>query len=278
MSQPPCLTNAPALWLDHWPKLDANSHKYTRGHTMIVGGALQTGAARLSSLAAARIGSGLTSLLVPQSAFTIYASAMLSVMVKPYADNTAFLSQVNNNKVGCFLIGPGAGVNPQTRANINLLLQTGNPVVLDADALSIFENDSNSLKQAIQSTCVITPHEGEFKRLFTLTNDRIKSAQLAAKEIGAIVVLKGAETVIAAPNGNVIINRDAPATLATGGSGDVLAGLIAGLIAQGMPAFEAAAAANWVHTEAAKSFGLGLIAEDLLNQVPNVLNTLFKKP
>ncbi len=270
------LTNTPDLWLDEWPTLNYHSHKYTRGHTMVVGGETITGAARLSALAAARIGSGLTSLLVPQSAFSIYAASMLSVMVKPYADQVTFSHHILDKKIKCFVIGPGAGVNPNTRWQVLQLLQAGKALVLDADALTVFAGNLSALTNAIQSPCVLTPHEGEFKRLFELTEDRIKSTQKAAKLANAIVVLKGAETIIAAPDGNVIVNRDAPPTLATGGSGDVLAGLIAGLLAQGMHAFKAAAAANWVHSQAAKLFGPGLIAEDLPGSVPQVLKQLQK--
>jgi len=269
--------NHPDLWLGDWPSLNQNSHKYTRGHTMVIGGDTITGAARLSALAAARIGSGLTSLLVPQSAFSIYASAMLSVMVKPFADQSTFISHVQDDKVSSFVIGPGAGVNPNTRWKVCQLLQTGKPVVIDADALTVFSGDLNALKNALRSTCVLTPHEGEVKRLFTLSNDRAASAVAAAKMVNTIVVLKGYETIIAAPDGNVIINKDAPATLATGGSGDVLAGLIAGLLAQGMPPMKAAAAANWVHSQAAQRFGYGLIAEDLPGLVPQVLQQLLPK-
>lgn len=267
-------TNSPDLWIDDWPLADQDSHKYTRGHTMVIGGESITGAARLSAMAAARIGSGLTSLLVPQSAFNLYATAMLSIMVKPFADQTSFASQIQHDKLNSFVIGPGAGVNPNTRWQVSQLLQTGKPTVLDADALTIFAGDIPALKSVIQGPCVLTPHAGEFKRLFKL-DDPVKSAQIAAKTVNAVVVLKGADTIIAAPDGNVIINQNAPATLATGGSGDVLAGLIGGLLAQGMPVFKATAAANWVHSQAAQLFGPGLIAEDLPALVPPVLKQLF---
>ncbi len=271
---PKIATNSPDLWLDDWPVPNQDSHKYTRGHTVVIGGKLITGAARLSATAAARIGSGLTSLLVPQSVFSLYAASMLSVMVKPFADRVSFSNQVQHDKTSSFIIGPGAGVNPNTRWQACQLLQTGKPVVLDADALTIFTGDLPALKNAIQGPCVLTPHAGEFKRLFKL-GDPINSVRAAAKAVNAVVLLKGSETIIAAPDGNVIINRNAPATLATGGSGDVLAGLIGGLLALGMPEFKATAAANWVHSQAAQRFGPGLIAEDLPALVPPVLKQLF---
>lgn len=269
------LTNHPNLWLKDWPVLNAQSHKYTRGVNLIIGGNQITGAARLAALAAARIGCGLTILLVPEVSHQIYASAMLSVMVKPFSNQSNFAHQINDTKITCYLIGPGAGVTTETLEHVLALLKTGKPVVLDADALSVLSTHNEPLSNIIKSPCVLTPHEGEFKRLFSLKDDRVESAKVAAKQSGAVVVLKGAETVIASPSGEIIVNRDAPATLATGGSGDVLAGLITGLMAQGMPAFKAAAAANWVHTQAANQFGLGLIAEDLPQMVPTVLQELL---
>ncbi|MFT7228963.1 MAG: hydroxyethylthiazole kinase-like uncharacterized protein yjeF [Methylophilaceae bacterium] len=268
------LKNDPKLWLKLLPKLTADSNKYTRGHTMIVGGYPLTGASRLSAYAAARMGSGLTTLLVPEVAFAIYASALTSIMVKPFGDIETFNHSINSKRITSFLMGPGAGVSDNTRSQSLKLLDTHCPVVLDADALTAFQGELNLLSSYLHANCVLTPHEGEFKRLFSLTDDHVLSAQQAAKVCGAIVVLKGSETVVAAPNGQTMVNDNAPRTLATGGAGDVLAGMIAGLIAQGMPAFEAASAAVWIHGEAAKLFGLGLIAEDLPPLLPKVLKTL----
>ena len=149
--------------------------------------------------------------------------------------------------------------------------------MLDADAITVFENDLVSLKNAIKGACILTPHEGEFSRLFSLDDHRVKSAKNAAQTSGAIVVLKGSETIIAAPDGRVIVNRNAPATLATAGSGDVLAGIITGLLAQGMQPYFAAAAATWLHGEAANTFGIGLLAEDLPVMLPKVLEKLYAK-
>jgi ADP-dependent NAD(P)H-hydrate dehydratase / NAD(P)H-hydrate epimerase len=269
------LKNNPKLWSTLLPKPDKVSNKYTRGHTVIVGGYPLTGASRLSAMAAARIGSGLTTLLVPEIAFNIYASALTSIMVRPFGDNATFNQTINDARITCFLIGPGAGINEETRNQAITLLKVAKPVVLDADAISVFQDDFDLLKSNIQHDCVLTPHEGEFKRLFELTDNRVTSAKQAAKKCGAIIVLKGNETIIAAPDGKTTINHNAPPTLATGGTGDVLAGMIAGLIAQGMPPFFAAAAATWIHGEAAKLFGIGLIAEDLPQLLPNVLKKLY---
>jgi NAD(P)H-hydrate epimerase len=273
----PSYRNTPEKWLSLLPTIDATSNKYTRGHTLVVGGQLLTGASRLSACAAARIGSGVTTLLVPQIAFTVYASALTSIMVRSFDDIESFNQSIINTRITSFLIGPGAGVTDDTRMQSLKLLATSLPVVLDADAITAFQDDVRVLTNYLHANCVLTPHEGEFKRLFNLTEDRMVTAQQAAKDSGAVIVLKGSETIIAAPDGQTIINDNAPPTLATGGSGDVLAGMIAGLIAQGMPAFEASAAAVWMHGEAAKLFGLGLIAEDLPSLLPKVLQKLHNQ-
>ncbi len=269
--------NNPKLWLALLPKLGKDHNKYTRGHTLIIGGYPLTGAARLSAYGAARIGSGLTTILVPEIAFMIYASALTSVMVKPFGDNETFNQSIQDSRITCFLIGPGAGVNGDTREQVLSLLAADKPVVLDADALTAFQGEPNLLKKHLHADCVLTPHEGEFKRLFNLTDDRVLSAQQAATSCGTVIVLKGSQTVIAAPDGKTIINDNAPPTLATGGTGDVLAGMIAGLISQGMSAFNAASAAVWMHGEAANLFGIGLIAEDLPDLLPQALKQLHSK-
>lgn len=265
--------NHPKLWLDFLPELQDNDNKYTRGNTLIIGGYPLTGASRLAAYAASRVGSGLTTLLVPELAFPVYASALTSIMVRPFGDVSAFNHVIRDERINCFLIGPGAGVSEGTRNQVFTLLNTSKPVVLDADAISIFKNNLSTLTQHLNPNCVLTPHDGEFKRLFTLTNDRALSALQAAKAADAVIILKGHQTIIASPDGQVITNNNAPPTLATGGAGDVLAGIVAGLIAQGMPAFQAAAAATWIHGEAANLFGIGLIAEDL----PHLLPQVFKK-
>lgn len=271
------IENNSALWLSQLSLANSLSNKYIRGSAMIIGGYPLTGAARLAAMAVARVGAGLTTVIVPEIAFSIYAGALTSVMVRAFKTSADFEKLINDKRISAFLIGPGAGVNDDTQHHTLSLLNTGKPIVLDADAISAFEKDLPSLRNAIKGVCILTPHDGEFSRLFKLSDDRIKSAKNAAGESGAIVVLKGSETIIAAPDGRVIVNHNAPATLATAGSGDVLAGIITGLLAQGMQPHFAAAAATWLHGEAANTFGLGLIAEDLPSQLPHVLNKLFAK-
>jgi hydroxyethylthiazole kinase-like uncharacterized protein yjeF len=266
--------NAPALWRDKLPQLQAAANKYSRGHALLYGGYPMTGAARMAARAAARMGAGLTTIAVPQEAFAIYASALTSIMVHPLMKEHDVAHLLQDTRYTGFLIGPGAGVNDATRTRALAMLATGQPTVIDADAISVFASRADELFQAIRGPCVITPHEGEFKRLFETSGDKLSRARLAARSSGAVVVLKGADTVIAAPDGRAIINSNAPATLATAGSGDVLGGLILGLLTQGMDAFPAAAAAVWVHGAAAAEFGPGLLAEDLPDLAPSVLRRL----
>jgi hydroxyethylthiazole kinase-like uncharacterized protein yjeF len=179
------------------------------------------------------------------------------------------------------LIGPGAGVNAATRARALEMLGTHRAVLLDADAISVFADRVGELAGAIQGPCILTPHEGEFARLFGAAagggGDKLSRARAAARASGAIIVLKGADTVIAAPDGRAIVNSNAPANLATAGSGDVLSGVILGLLAQGMEGFLAAAAGVWLHGAAAADFGPGLLAEDLPDLLPGVLRRLDTK-
>ena len=273
---PEALVNDPALWLSHLPRPQAEGNKYTRGHALISGGYPITGAARMAARAAARAGAGLVTVAVPVIALSIYAAALTSIMVHPLASHADFNGLLADTRLSAFLIGPGArtGINDHTRCRALAMLATGMPTVLDADAITVFQDDSSSLDQAIIGPCVLTPHEGEFSRIFDPSGDRLTRAGKAAKRSGAIIVLKGNETVIAAPDGRAIINRNAPPTLATAGSGDVLSGIVLGLLAQGMEPFLAAAAAVWMHGAAATAFGHGLIAEDLPDLLPGVLRAL----
>lgn len=266
--------NEPALWRGKLPQLQPAANKYSRGHALLSGGYPMTGAARLAARAAARMGSGLTTIAVPEQAFAIYASALTSIIVQPLLNEQDFARLLQDARYSGFLIGPGAGVNEATRTRALAMLATGKPTVIDADAISVFASRADELFRAILGPCVLTPHEGEFKRLFEHSGDKLSRARRAARSSGAVVVLKGADTVIAAPDGRAIINSNAPATLATAGSGDVLGGLILGLLTQGMDAFPAAAAAVWVHGAAAGDFGPGLLAEDLPDLAPSVLRRL----
>ena len=271
--------NQPTYWQLLLPRPNASSHKYNRGYAFIVGGYPMTGAARLAALAAARVGAGITAIAVPETAFSVYASQLLSILVKPYADDTALHSLIADPRVNAYLIGPGAGISEQTRLSTLRMLQTSKPIVIDADALTSFAEQPRTLTNAITGDCVLTPHAGEFAKLTgnevaTALPQRIAQAQQAAHDLNAILLLKGAISIIAAPDGRLLLNDNAPPTLATAGAGDVLAGLITGLLAQDMPAFEATAAASWIHGKAATLFGPGLIADDLPAMVPAVLRTL----
>jgi hydroxyethylthiazole kinase-like uncharacterized protein yjeF len=267
--------NAPALWQHAMPRPDAQGNKYSRGHALLVGGYPATGAARMAARAAARAGAGLTSIAVAQIALPIYAAALTSIMVQPLTRPDDFLRLLADKRYSALLIGPGAGVTQDTRERALAMLDTGRPVLLDADAISVFAHDPQTLSAAIQGACILTPHEGEFARLFKVTGDKLSRARAAARSSGAIVVLKGADTVIAAPDGRAIVNGNAPPTLATGGSGDVLGGFILGLLTQGMDPFLAAAAGVWLHGACAHEFGPGLLAEDLPDLLPAVLRRLY---
>ena len=285
--------NVPALWLGAWPSHGMQGHKYDRGHAVVWGGARMTGAARLAARACARVGAGLTTVCVPESAWGVYATALDSIMVHSVASTNddggeglasglaTLLQDVRHRAV---LVGPGAasglgldGVRHLSEA----ALRSGRQVVLDADAISAWQGDLPTLQREIAALgargVVLTPHDGEFARLFGSSidaADRLMRARQAARASGAVVLLKGADTVVAAPDGRACINRHASPHLATAGSGDVLSGLIVGLLAQGMPAWEAASAAVWMHGDAALHFGPGLIADDLPEAIAGVRRRL----
>ena len=261
--------NGPTLWRALLPGPSAADHKYSRGHALVVGGdGAHSGAARLAARAALRAGAGLVTVHAPEDAIPVYAAQLTAVMVASTADLGEALADERRNAL---LIGPGCGASPKTRAQVLRALGAGKRCVLDADALSAFRAAPAALFAALTPESVLTPHEGEYRRLFAHEGGRLARARAAAAESGAVVVLKGADSVIAGPDGRAAINANAPPTLATAGSGDVLAGFILGLLAQGMPTFEAAAAGVWLHGAAAAAFGPGLIAEDLTETLPSVL-------
>lgn len=272
--QPRQGANDPMAWLTSfpWPRLE--DHKYSRGHAVIAGGRHMTGAARLAAQAAQRVGAGLVTALVPFEAFVVYKITLTSVIVRSFRDTRSFSEQIGEPRVSACLVGPGNEVSGGTRERALAALRTGKPTVLDADALTVFEDAPDLFCDSIKGPCVLTPHDGEFSRLFDTEGDKLTRVRRAAVKSGAVVVLKGADTVIAAPDGRAIINDNAPPDLATGGSGDVLAGLVAGLLAQGQEAFEAACAAVWLHGAAAQAFGPGLVADDLIEMLPQVLRQL----
>jgi ADP-dependent NAD(P)H-hydrate dehydratase / NAD(P)H-hydrate epimerase len=276
---PDAAANHPDWWRDDFPWPGAESHKYTRGHALVAGGAVMTGAGRLAARAAARLGAGLVTVAAPEAALSIYAASLTGIIVQPATGIDAFRALLADKRRNAVLIGPGAGLGRETREKVLAILGAGKRAVLDADALSVFADDPPALFSAIRSAemppPVFTPHEGEFSRLFGRSGGgKLDRAREAARASGAVVLLKGADTVVAAPDGRAAISEGAPAELATAGSGDILAGMVVGLLAQGTPAFEAAAAAVWLHADAASRVGPGLVADDLIEALPATLAAL----
>jgi NAD(P)H-hydrate epimerase len=284
---PKAFVNGPLLWGGVLPRLDFRSHKYARGAALVLSGpAHQTGAARLAARAALRAGAGIVAIASPPDSVAVNAAHLTAVMVAPFSGLSGFETLLADARRRAVALGPGAGVGPETRKLVSAALTRpadGRTIVLDADALTSFSGEADKLATLISRgghAAIITPHEGEFVRLFTAAggvradDDKLARARAAAWLMGAVVVLKGADTVVAAPDGRAAIGWDLPPTLATAGSGDVLTGFVTGLAAQGAPAFEAAAAGVWLHGAAARAFGPGLIAEDLPEALPGVLAAL----
>ncbi len=284
---PQAFVNAPAVWREALPHANAESHKYARGAVLVLSGAAhRTGAARLAARAALRSGAGIVTVASPPDAVAVNAAHLTAVMVAPFASASEFEALLADERRRAIALGPGAGVGPALRKLVAAALTKPaerRTIVLDADALTSFAGDAVRLKALIARGghgAVMTPHEGEFARLFEgapgvrLEDDKLMRARVAARLMGAVVLIKGADTVVAAPDGRATIGFDLPPWLATAGSGDVLAGLIAGLAAQGMPAFEAASAAVWLHGACGRAVGPGLIAEDLPEALPEVLKGL----
>ncbi len=270
--------NGPALWRHQLRREDLADHKYARGHLTILGGAAATGASRLAALAGRRAGAGLATIATPRSAMAIYQAGEAGNLVAECEDGHAFARMLEDERRNAMLIGPGAGINERTRVAVLAALATRRAVVLDADAITTFAQSPASLFDAIKGPVLLTPHEGEFRRLFpdlAKVAGKVERTRQAARRSGATVLLKGPDTVIAAPEGRAVINVHAPASLATAGSGDVLAGITSGLMAQGLAPLAAAAAAAWLHGESAFRFGRpGLIAEDLVDGLPDALQAV----
>ena len=271
--------NDPSLWADrlNWPT--AATHKHGRGRMIVVSGeAASTGAARLAARAGLRIGAGLVTVLSPPDAILVNGAHLEAVMLRAF--ETDLELEAAAASVDAAVIGPAAGVNETTVSNLFALARTGAGLVIDADALSAFRDDPAELFQVLDRDDILTPHVGEFERVFkgllAASPERVTAARKAASRAGAVVLLKGSDTVIAAPDGRAVVNGNGSPWLATAGSGDVLAGFIGGLIAQGLESFDAACAAVWIHAEAAAAFGPGLISEDLPGLVPGVLRRLYE--
>lgn len=299
--QPQAFRNAPGLWRASLPAPSATGHKYSRGHALVLSGPMhRTGAARLAARGALRGGAGLVTLASPPDALAVNAAQLTAIMLAPCDGAKDLAALLQDRRFNALVLGPGGGVGQGMRDCVLAALASGDAergIVLDADALTSFSGAVEVLADAIRAfpgAAVLTPHDGEFARLFNnsarvpdsvseqdesvsqglQSPSKLVRARAAARLTGAIVLLKGADTVVAHPDGRASIARDLPPWLATAGSGDVLAGFIAANLARGAPAFEAASAAVWMHGAAARAFGPGLIAEDLPEQMPKVLAAL----
>lgn len=268
--------NGPALWRDALGRRSLADHKYARGHLTILGGSSATGAARLAALAGRRAGAGLVTIAVPRSAVSVIQAAEPGNLVAEVDDGTTFAALLADERRNAVLVGPGSGIDERTRVSVQAALAARRSTVLDADAITSFAEDPDTLFGQIAGPALLTPHEGEFRRLFPDLDSKagkVARVRQAAARSGATVLLKGADTVVAAPDGRVVVNVHASPALATAGSGDVLAGLAAGLMARGLTPLAAAAAATWLHGESARLFGRpGLIAEDLVGLLPEALH------
>jgi NAD(P)H-hydrate epimerase len=264
--------NHPRLWLALLPRRTSASHKYAHGHALVLGGSMaSSGAARMAARAAMRAGAGLVTVVCPKDALAVYAAQLTAVMVTPFANDREFAQSLADPRRNGMLLGPGAGSGETLRRRVLQVLEAKKACVLDADALTSFQDQPQTLFDAIAASCVLTPHDGEYKRLFAHEGDRLTRAQAAAAQSRAVMLLKGGDTVVAAADGRAFIQPAAPPALATAGSGDVLAGIVLGLLVQSMPVLEAAAAAVWLHARAGFLVGTGLIAEDLPEALPGAL-------
>ena len=280
--KPSIYRNGPLLWRDALPVPRIDGHKYDRGHALVVSGPVTgTGAARLAARGALRVGAGLVTVASPPDAVAANAAHLTAIMLKPFEGADGLAQILADTRKNAVVLGPALGIDGEAGTLVATALASPAAVVVDADGLTAHAYDPDALFAQIKersSPVVLTPHDGEFARLFpdlVAVPSKLDRTRQAADRSGAIVVLKGADTVVAAPDGFAAIADNAPADLATAGAGDVLGGLIGGLLAQRMEPFGAAAAGVWMHGEAASRFGRGLIAEDLPETIPTVLTDLL---
>jgi hydroxyethylthiazole kinase-like uncharacterized protein yjeF len=282
--KPRTFENIPQVWRHGFPLPRIDTHKYVRGHAVVVSGDIAaTGAARMAARGSLRAGAGLVTLASPRDALAVNATALTAVMVRAIDTVAEYAELMSDKRFNACVIGPGAGVGERTCDFVLAALSEQRGLVLDADALTSFARAPDRLFEAVKAShdpqVVLTPHEGEFPRLFSdISNkhpfrSKLERVRAAADRSGAVVLLKGPDTVVASPDGRAAIASNAPPWLATAGAGDVLSGMIGGLLAQGVPAFEAASIGVWMHGEAAREAGPGLIAEDL----PEVLPAVFRR-
>ncbi|PIO99674.1 hypothetical protein CJ014_09320 [Pleomorphomonas carboxyditropha] len=273
---PTAAANGPALWAGCWPDAAIDSHKYSRGTALVASGPLLScGAARLAAEAALRAGAGIVTVATPPDAVATVAAWRAAFVVRPAADRTALAELLGEPRLRAAVLGPGLGLGDDVWPAIRAALKGDMALVLDADAItqaSRRPDEAFALIKARAAGVVLTPHEGEFARLFPdIGGSKLDRARAAAAQSGAVVLLKGPDTVIAHPDGRAVINENGTAVLATAGSGDVLAGIIGGLLAAGRPAFEAAALAAWMHGEAGRIAGPGSIADEIAGALRDVL-------
>ncbi|MFN5351605.1 MAG: NAD(P)H-hydrate dehydratase, partial [Alphaproteobacteria bacterium] len=272
--KPSVFLNDPKVWQKMFVNFDVDVHKYQKGVCMVVAGEQDyIGASKLASLSAARSGCGMVKLLVNRNDFFLFSTIDPSLIIKSYDNFWGMVSIIGDDKISSFVVGPGLGISDDTRKKVIEVLKTKKPVVIDADAISTFANNPKDLFKHLHQNCVLTPHAGEFHKLFKLEGNKIEQAINAAKQTGTVIVYKGNDTVITDSN-KVIINANSSNNLATAGSGDVLSGIIAGLLAQGMTPFYAAAAGVWLHAETARPLKMGMIASDVISHLPKTLNSL----
>ena len=274
-----CLENFPNLWIKYFPWKKTSDHKYSRGRAVVYGGQKEfTGAAILSAQAALRIGTGSVKIICSKNTLQIYSIKFPSVLKTEINDICQLERFLKKEKITSILIGPGSGSNKKIKEITKLILRKVKYVVLDADALTCFREDLKSLYSLLDKNKIITPHLGEFHKIFPKINKNLNSidkALNAVKLIKSNIVLKGPTTIIASYNKKIVINNHSSSELAVIGSGDVLSGIIASLIGQKkMNPFLAGCAATWLHGDIAKNYGKGLIAEDIVRGIAAALKRL----